>query len=362
MSNYQPAVPTGRPPRPAVVTAAGYMLYVVAALFAVNAIISLSTIGRVIDAAESVSSTANEPDLKSVVTGVIIGSAAINLVIVALFVVLGVFVLRGRNGMRITTWVIGGLGVLCTLCGSASGGLSSSITSSNDNLDTAESDKLRDAVPGWAHVSSILLNVIILILLILVIIFLALRSSNAFFRAPAPMQVVGYPGYPAYPAYPAPGYPGTGYPPGSPQATYTQPAYPQPGQPTYPQAGDQAAPQAPAGTAVRLGTARWPGAHAARAGRRVGATEPRPGRRHDGRRCHANRLRSELTDDSFRKAPTPRVRPRYVRFHGLAGGVPCRPNRTRHLLSLAGCRRARPLSRRPGSSCWPRRPLPWPSP
>ena len=42
-----------------------------------------------------------------------IGGAVVQLLFAAGFVVLGLLNSRGRNASRITTWVIGGLGVCC---------------------------------------------------------------------------------------------------------------------------------------------------------------------------------------------------------------------------------------------------------
>jgi hypothetical protein len=248
MSNYQPAVPTGaRPTRPGVVTAAGYLLYVVAVLYAATAIISLATIGKVMNAVEADSVSDDGPDLKTVVQVTVVIEAIFYLLIVALFVVLGAFVLRGRNGMRITTWVIAGLGVLCTFCGAVGGGLSSTLASQENSLDSTQSEQIQNALPDWARYSTIALDVIILILLGVVIVFLALRPANAFFRRPEPIMIVGYPGYGGYPTA---GYPGSPYPaypqPGEPAYPEPgQPVYPQPSQPTYPQAGEPVYPQAP---------------------------------------------------------------------------------------------------------------------
>ncbi len=212
MSYYLPAPTTGPRQRPTVVTMASYLLYAVAALVVVGGVVSLSTLGAVTDAMrDAYAGLPNGADLQSFTKGVLIVSVVVNLLEAALFVVLGVFVAKGNNGMRITTWVIAGLGVLCFGCGAASGGLTSSLRTSTSDAQRAATVRVEDAIPGWAHATSIALSVINLLLLIAVIVLLTLAPANAFFRK----QPLPQPGYPAYPGYPG-GSPGMAAPPMSP--------------------------------------------------------------------------------------------------------------------------------------------------
>ena len=204
MSYYDPVAATGPRTRPGAVTAAGYLLYTVAALFLVSVVVGLSTAGKTLRATKDVlQQTSNRDATTAIKAGLFVG-IGVDVVVVVVFILMAVYVLRGSNAWRITAWVISGLGVLCTLCGVGGAGLSR-INSSN--LTSAQSQELKDAVPAWARDGQIAVNLLIAIALIAVIILLALPAANDFFRRP-PMAFlppgVG-PAYPPYPMYPPPG-------------------------------------------------------------------------------------------------------------------------------------------------------------
>jgi hypothetical protein len=212
--------------RPPVVTAAGYLLYLVAGLLAVNIIVSIATFSTSLDWVDT--HYANDVNHDVYVTAAKIGVAAgigIDVVLVALFVVLAIFDLRGRNGMRITTWVIAGLGALCLGCGTF-GNLTGTAFQQSASGSRQATINVRDILPGWAVNVSTTSSVISMVALIMVIILLATPASNAFFRPPAMMIM-----YPGYPGYQAGGiYPVSGYPVEPPYPTYPQfPPGPPPG-------------------------------------------------------------------------------------------------------------------------------------
>jgi hypothetical protein len=224
VSYYLPPAESEPRPRPKVVTLASYLLYAVAALLVMSTVVMISTFSSMTDALQTVEPDATRrADLHNVLQVVLIGSIVLYALIAAFFVVLGVFVGRGSNGMRITTWVIAGLGVLCFGCGAVSGGFASTIQNSQsaDQRDAAR--RVEDAIPGWAHGTSLAISILNTLLLIAVIVLLTLGPANAFF-AKLPVAVPGYPAYPAYPQFPnvRPGgiYPGAPTavdpPPGSP--------------------------------------------------------------------------------------------------------------------------------------------------
>jgi len=225
MSYYNPVVPAGPRPRPGVVTMSGYLLYAVAALLTVNVLISLATLSKALDAVRAAVGNTDADFSNAFKVGEVIG-AVIDLGIVVLFVLLGLFVLRGKNGMRITTWVVAGLGTLCSLCSVAGSGISQSMANSkNSSLSDSQISAIKDAVPGWARATSIVVYLLIAIALIAVIIMLAMPAANEFFRKPNLMAMPGY----GAPGYGAPGYGAPAYP------TYGQPPYPAgPPQPPYP--------------------------------------------------------------------------------------------------------------------------------
>jgi len=104
--------------------------------------------------------------------------------------ILAFFVLRGSNGARITTWVISGLMLLCSIGGF---GLMALIGSSDvDGVDFAAATEAGlAAVPSWYNAFSTISLVISVLAYLLVIILLALPASNEYFRKDrAPQQIV----------------------------------------------------------------------------------------------------------------------------------------------------------------------------
>jgi hypothetical protein len=206
--NYPMVVGPARQ-RPPAVTVAGYLLYLVAVLLAIDVVASAAVFSTAIHGVDI--SYAGDPNHDAAVTAakVAIGlSIAINALLIPLVVVLAIFDVRGRNGMRITTWVIAGLGVLCLGCGSF-GNVTGSAFQRNGSNNERATVNINDIVPSWAKDASMALTIVSLLALIAVIILLALPASNTFFRkTPTTMMYVGYPGYPVGGAYPAePGYP-----------------------------------------------------------------------------------------------------------------------------------------------------------
>jgi hypothetical protein len=212
-----------------VVTAAGYLLYALAALQLLLTIVSLSTASHAIDTIDDIYARDGISNGDTVAKASIYVSAVVEVLIVALFVILAVFVLRGKNAMRITTWVVAGLGVLCTLCGVAGNGVATTMSNQQNGVSNQDTAALKDAVPGWARGTTLTVDVLVLVALIAVIILLTLSASNAYFRKPAPTMMVGYPAYPGYPpVFPQAGAPGSPAPSGD--TTWAAPGSVPPGQ------------------------------------------------------------------------------------------------------------------------------------
>lgn len=239
---YHPAAPAA-PTRPSSVTISSYLLLLVAALFAIGAIAGLATLGTAADVYREAYEGTSAEGAEAFVTVVGAVGAVVQLLFAAAFVVLALMNNRGRNGSRITTWVLGGLGICCTginLSSSALNGMSGGST--GDLPDPAEIQRrLSEELPGWAEPLSLATNVIALLALLVAIVLLALPASNPFFRK----QKVGW--EPPVPGTPYPGQTGTtpGYAPsGDPGYPPVPPATPggDPGYPPVPPAG-----QPPAG-------------------------------------------------------------------------------------------------------------------
>jgi hypothetical protein len=229
------------------VTVSTYLLWATAAAALISGVLSVSMVGRMTDVySELYAGTAAE-GTEGVIVGVSVFTVVINLLFAAGLAVLGIFNNRGRNGARITTWVLGGISLCCSGFGLAGTALTSSMnldsTGTGDTGPSASevSAALDRVLPSWYEPLSLVLSVLSLLTILGAVILLALPASNAFFRKPQPgwdpAQQYPYPGQPAYPSYPPQGQPQY---PGQPQQ--------QPGQPQYPgQTPDQppSAPPAP---------------------------------------------------------------------------------------------------------------------
>jgi hypothetical protein len=98
--------------------------------------------------------------------------------------------LRGRNGTRITTFVVSGLFLLCAVCGSiGNAGVAASMTGQGES----QTQLTQQLYPSWYIPATIALDVVLTLLYVGIIILLAVPASNRFFKKqPAP---VGMPGY-----------------------------------------------------------------------------------------------------------------------------------------------------------------------
>lgn len=238
MTYLGPAGPTAsselayRRPRPVTVTLAAIALYVVALLGLISAVLSFLEAGPAGDRVTTGSHDADTVRLALVFYGVIALVAGVY------FVVAGIFAMRGNRGMRIATWSVAGLAVLCLGCnGFSNGFLASGIDTSA--MQDSTSSPVVDAESHGYLVSTAVVEVLSTLVIIVAIILLAVPASNAYFRKLDPVASGMYPpGYPMMPyAYPAPAYgyayPAPGYPqwqsvpppatPGQPSATLAEP-------------------------------------------------------------------------------------------------------------------------------------------
>jgi hypothetical protein len=216
--------------RPGVVAASFYLLLLFALTQLIGLIATVAVSSRLKEGFERAfeGTTTGAQDVGTFVVAFTIGTAALLLVLALALVVLGLFNNRGRNGTRITTWVLGGI-LICCLGGSLISGATGAVggnTGGNGPSADEIQRSLNDALPSWYRPTSTVLGVLGLISLLAALILLALPRANEFFRKPKQGWEPPVPGaaYPAEPGYPqAPGYPATpGYP--------GQPAPGQPGQ------------------------------------------------------------------------------------------------------------------------------------
>ncbi|MGW5556568.1 hypothetical protein ACWER9_04985 [Micromonospora sp. NPDC003944] len=219
--------------RPSIVSISSYLLFLFLALQVISLIITLSTFGKTRDALRAAyeGSSTDGDQVADVFAAVGIGGSIVLLLLAVVLGVLALFNNQGRNGARITTWIVGGIMVCCVgggLLSNAAGGFNAGGGGTGNGPSPEEIQRrLEEALPSWVTPVSILLGVLGLIALITALILLALPKANPFFRKQAagwepPTPGASYPGQPQ-----APGQPGY------PQAS-GEPGYPSSGEPSYP--------------------------------------------------------------------------------------------------------------------------------
>jgi hypothetical protein len=236
--------------RPTTVTISSYLLYLVAAVELIGAVIGLSVVGtmsRIIDDDPSLGALSSSA--RTFVVGSVVFGASVEVLFAAGLTILAIFNGRGRQGSRITTWVIGGLALCCNGFGvlGSRARFTTNFDPGNGRSSTDDLERrLNDELPSWYNAATVTLAVISLLALLAVIILLALPASNAYFRRVVTggwdpsLQYGGatpygaqspYPYSPQQPPYPGqqPPYPGQPYP-GQP----VYPGQPYPGQPPQP--------------------------------------------------------------------------------------------------------------------------------
>jgi hypothetical protein len=217
--------------RPSTVTISSYLLYLVAAIQVISFLMSLSVLGTFQRVYRDAFAGTEQPAVgETVATVSLIGGSALSLLLAIVIAVLAWMNLRGRNGSRITTWILGGIFLCCSglgLIGAVAGNAMDFGTGGDANApDQAEIQRRLEAeLPGWYNPVSTVLLVVLFLAVLTALILLALPKSNEFFRKrvgvsepPMPGGTYGggaEPGYPGYPSYP-PGEPPLPPPPGTP--------------------------------------------------------------------------------------------------------------------------------------------------
>jgi MFS family permease len=214
------AVPPPPKTRPSAVTTASTLLFVVVATNIISLIIALLPNDELSAALDEFNR--NHPDFQqsetiTLIAG-IVGISVTTLLAVGLGV-LAFFLRRGSQGARITTWVLGGLCVLCSVCGLAGTAIGSSMSGNGNNPDVEELTRIiEENTPAWQTTLSVALTLVNLVTLIAVIVLLALPASNDYFRKQQEVWVppTDYPGGGGYGQTP-PMSPPPGPPPAPPQ-------------------------------------------------------------------------------------------------------------------------------------------------
>jgi hypothetical protein len=203
-SGYTVPAPAGQP-RPGTVTAASGLLYLLALISLVSVALTVFS-ATYMDAAKlkdiyverGMAESQADAAASAAAIGVYAG-AVLPLLIGVLYLILAIFVGKGRQWARITTWVVAGIAVCCNafgLLGTAAGSMLSGMGNTGGFDQQGATADIEALLPGWLSATSMVLTVVTLIASILVIVLLLLPPSNPYFRRPEPQWTP--------PAYPAP--------------------------------------------------------------------------------------------------------------------------------------------------------------
>ncbi|MFD0557294.1 hypothetical protein FB566_2554 [Stackebrandtia endophytica] len=186
-------------PPPPVVYAA-WSQYAILALAVVSTIITvvstMDLVNQMRDAMDGVGALTSEvTTILGLIQVVAIGLAVVMLLFAVGIGILGYFNLRGKNGARITTWVLAGIGLACGVCNGVSAPFASTdvtVTGGTDETSRLVNEAMSTVdIPAWQNTVGIVLLLISTLLYLGVIILLALPASNDYFRKDPP--VIGIP-------------------------------------------------------------------------------------------------------------------------------------------------------------------------
>jgi hypothetical protein len=215
------AQPPAQRTRPTAVTISSYLLYVTAAVSLISAVLSVTQLSTITGVYRDAYADTSGEGAEVVLAATTVIGVALNIIFATGLVILAIFNNRGRQGARITTWVVGGISLCCSGVGVAGTALTGAMSFDTGNGPSASEveQQLADALPSWYTPATVILSVISLLAILGAIILLALPASNAYFRPAQPVwdPSMPYP-YPGQPQYPAqyPPYPGRPpYPTGS---------------------------------------------------------------------------------------------------------------------------------------------------
>jgi hypothetical protein len=197
--------------RPSIVTLAGALLIVGAAVLIIRSLLPLPYLSDAADAAKAAYANSTDPNMTpdriaSLAKISTIAGAAVYVVAGVGIVILAMLDLRGNNVARIITWVVGGLGVLCCGLGSLAGLAGGSLAIGNSKatgVDTKEAAKrIMDAYPNWYQPVVVVLTVLLVLALAVALILLLLPAANEYFRKDARPggPVLVEPPYPTLPS------------------------------------------------------------------------------------------------------------------------------------------------------------------
>lgn len=190
--------------RPTTVTVAGLLMLLVTLCAVIYLVASIAVLGDMTTGFEQAYAGTELEDTAGLLAASTLIAGVVYLLVGLTLAILTIFNNQGKNGARITTWVVGGLGLCC-------GGLSLISTAAGDftagmgegqNQDLPDNEEvveiIADHVPGWFDPVIMTTTVVGVLALAVALLLLALPPSNEFFRKPE------------QPFEPPPGYPPVG--------------------------------------------------------------------------------------------------------------------------------------------------------
>lgn len=194
----QYAPPSGQPEKPSTVTIASLSLIGMAVLSFVSLILGIVSVSsldaklmeEIYTAAGADKATAEAAS--GFALAIMYVTVGVSAVFGIIYLILGIFVGKGKNWARITAWVFGGLAICCNGFGAIGGAASSSLGGGSNagGLDAQlAQEKLTAAMPSWVTPVNLAVSVILLVLALVAVITLALPPSNGYFRKPEPEWV-----------------------------------------------------------------------------------------------------------------------------------------------------------------------------
>jgi hypothetical protein len=175
------AVPPAKA-RPGVVTVAVGLLYLLAALQALTFGASFAQYSAFQEVLADESFAQADRDLLR--TAMLLGTgiaAVLSIAFITAYVVLGVFVRRGKQPARVVTWVVVGLELLCTTCAAGRSNVGAA-SSGSQNIDPELRSRFDELSPGWHETLMSVRNVVAFVALVAIAILLSLPAAHDFFR------------------------------------------------------------------------------------------------------------------------------------------------------------------------------------
>ena len=183
------ATMNGARQRPGVVTAAVWLLYVAAALQVIAAVITVSQLAAMRDTYNRLfaGTVPGAGDRVAALSGAL--TVGLGLLFAIGYVVLAVFVGRGKRPARFVTWAVALVSVCCTgtTLVSTTISVSNNVSGAAGGPTGAEIQKaINAALPSWYQPALTTITAGSMVAMVTVVVLLALPMANPYFRKPQP--------------------------------------------------------------------------------------------------------------------------------------------------------------------------------